>query len=252
MNLLRKGKPLGIVSAAADLLFIVQLFRSIVTKKHFMSGEPIILREFNDTELLQEYAELLKVHAIPFVIDDTKPRFDVTFANDESRRIFRLKVNPEDLQKAREVSAAADQKTMEELPADYYLFGFTDDELKDVLVKTDEWNAFDVLLAEKLLAERGVAIDQQQLEQTRSERIDLLDQPEDEKMLVIVCGYILSLGSLLGLFIALILLTSKKTNSEGKRVIRYSQATQRHAVNMLLIQAVAFVAGLSYMVLELG
>jgi hypothetical protein len=200
------------------------------------TSELITFREFNDTESLRETAELLRQHAIPFSVDDTKPRFDVTFANDESRRIYRIKLQPGDLENAREVCAAADSKIMEELPVDYYLFGFTDDELKDVLLKTDEWNAFDVQLAEKLLAERGAAIDTEQLKRERSERIDLLDQPVDENSLIIICGYIFSvIGVLPGLIIALAILNGKKVTSDGKRILRYSENTRSHARNMVLI-----------------
>ena len=47
------------------------------------------------------------------------------------------------------------EKEIEVIDDDYYLLSFSDDELIDVVSKSDEWNKFDVSLAKKLLKERG-------------------------------------------------------------------------------------------------
>lgn len=204
------------------------------------TDELVTFREFQDQESLREYTELLRQHAIPFYVEDSKPRFDVTFANDDSRRFYRIKVAANDLPRAQELSDAIDRELFKELPSDYYLFRFSDDELREVTTKVNEWSAFDVVLAEKLLLERGVAIDPNKLDQSRKEHLVLADQPEDESPFVIVCGYILSLGSILGLFIAWTLLNARKTDSTGQRVYRYSDSTRGHASNMLIIELISF------------
>lgn len=200
------------------------------------TDELVVFREFQDKELLQECQDLLQEYDIPFYVEDTKPRFDVTFANDDSQRFYRIRVQPADLERAQQLSAELDRDLFAELPSDYYLFQFTDDELIEVVHKIDEWSSFDVLLAEKLLVERGVKLDPEELEQSRQERIALLDAPDKEGKIMILAGYLFAfMGGLLGLMIGLILLNAKKTTHAGLKVHRYSERARKNGMNMVLI-----------------
>src|SRR3989338_2714758 len=182
-------------------------------------AELITVKEFQDRELLGDYVDLLEKAEIPFSVEDSKPRFDATFANDESRRYYRINVAPVDLQNALELCGRMDEKIMKELPDDYYLFQFS----------------------EKKIAEE------------RQEITDELDAPEKENTLIVVCGYIFCVfGGLLGLMLALLILNSKKTTHDGHRVPRYNAATRGHARNMLLIFIVVIILTLFFVGAQLG
>lgn len=199
-------------------------------------AELITVKEFQDRELLGDYVDLFEKAEIPFSVEDSKPRFDATFANDESRRYYRINVAPVDLGSALELCERMDQKILTELPDDYYLFQFSDEELREVLVRSFEWNSLDVMLAKKLLIERGVPFSEGTITFQREELLDELDAPEKEDTVIVVCGYIFCfLGGFFGLLIALSILNSKKTTRDGFRIPRYNDQTRSHAKNMLLI-----------------
>jgi len=215
-------------------------------------AELITVKEFQDRELLGDYVDLFEKAEIPFSVEDSKPRFDASFANDESRRYYRINVAPVNLNSALELCERMDQKIMAELPSDYYLFQFSDDELRDVLVRSFEWNSLDVMLAKKLLIERGVPFSEDNIAVERQEIIDELDAPEKEDFLIIISGYIFSfLGGFIGLAIALIILNSKKTTHEGYRVPRYNGTTRMHGLYMLVIFASIIIIALVSVALRL-
>ncbi|ASS49069.1 MAG: hypothetical protein A3D31_04940 [Candidatus Fluviicola riflensis] len=216
-------------------------------------AELITVKEFQDRELLGDYVDLFEKAEIPFSVEDSKPRFDATFANDESRRYYRINVAPVDLQNALELCGRMDEKIMKELPDDYYLFQFSDKELREILVRSFEWNSLDVMLAKKLLTERGVPFSEEKIAEERQEITDELDAPEKENTLIVVCGYIFCVfGGLLGLMLALLILNSKKTTHDGHRVPRYNAATRGHARNMLLIFIVVIILTLFFVGAQLG
>lgn len=202
-----------------------------------MSTEHLVtFRQFRDVAHLEEFKHLLQRHEIPFYVDDNKPRFDAFFAYNDAIRIYSIKVRKEDLELATEISQEVDRQLLDEIPGDYYLFGFTEDELRDVVVKFDEWNDFDVMLAKKLLSEKGVDIDEKEIKWQRERKKDLLSQPDSESVgPLVIIGYILSvLIPPLGLIIALILLSAKKTTPEGRRFY-FTETSRWHAGVMIII-----------------
>ncbi|MES2555239.1 MAG: hypothetical protein V4604_03760 [Bacteroidota bacterium] len=215
-------------------------------------AELITVKEFQDRELLGDYVELFEKAEIPFSVEDSKPRFDASFANDESRRYYRINVAPVDLSNALELCGRMDQKILEELPEDYYLFQFSDEELREVLVRSFEWNSLDVMLAKKILTERGVDFSESAIASERQEITDELDAPEKGDTLLVVCGYIFCLlGGLLGLMIALTILTSQKTTHDGHRIPRYSAGTKKHAQRMLVAFSIGVIFALIYITVSL-
>jgi hypothetical protein len=207
------------------------------------ANELVTFREFHDRELLLEFTHILKDHDIPFKIEDTRPRFDVTFSNDQSRLIYMIRVKREDLGRARQIGEAVDLETMKELPSDYYLFTFPDDELKNILATPNDWSAFDVLLAEKLLRERGVELKPEVVRELKTVHTDLLDTtPETEYTFLVVFGYIISalgffipLLLFLGFIIPILLLVLRKKTPEGKRIPYFSEVKRQHAKVMFII-----------------
>ncbi len=69
-------------------------------------------------------------------------------------------------------------RNVTEIGKDYYLYSFTDDELMEVITKADEWSPFDVVLARKILAEKGKSISDEAIKAINEKRIEELKAPE--------------------------------------------------------------------------
>ena len=202
----------------------------------------VLFRAFNDLDSLNEFSELLEQHQIPFKVDDSKQRFDVTFSNNDTTRFYQIKIRVQDQERVQAIANQLDLELIKSIPTDYYLFEFSEEELKDVIKKSYEWSDFDIKLATKLLADKGIVVSLEQIQLKKQEQIDLLDEPEEQNKWGIFFGYFFCfLGGFVGLVIALTFLNSKKTNSLGERIPRYSATVRKHATYMLGLFALIFV-----------
>lgn len=103
------------------------------------------------------------------------------------------------------------ENLINEIDKDYYLFEFTNEELYEILLKSDEWSAFDYTLTQKILSERGKPVDSGLLHSLKKERLKELAKPEDNQHSWIIGGYLFAiLGVFLGLIIWLLSLDIKK------------------------------------------
>ena len=97
---------------------------------------------------------------------------------------------------------------------------FTDEELYDVLLKSDEWNKFDYTLAQKLLSDRGKSIDEELLNSLKKQRLEDLAKPDEGQKPWIIAGYFLALlGGFIGLIIGLFSMDRKKNASKWAKSI---------------------------------
>ena len=72
---------------------------------------------------------------------------------------FLVKICQDDFDRADELLLQATEIKVEDLDPNYYLFGFSDEELIEILVKTNEWGEIDRILAPKLLIDRGYILE---------------------------------------------------------------------------------------------
>lgn len=79
---------------------------------------------------------------------------------------------------------------LSDVDPNHYLFSFTDQELQDVLVKNHEWSELDVLLSEKILEDRRIAIDKKKIQEENFTTILDLSQPKKGILFWIVIGYL--------------------------------------------------------------
>lgn len=112
----------------------------------------------------------------------------------------------------------------------------------DVIIKSDEWNKFDVQLAQKILVKKGKRLSNSEIEEIKRQRILDLAKPEKKQSEWIFVGYISSLlGGLLGIFIGWHLLTFKKTLPNGDRVFNYSNEDRKHGNQILILGIISIV-----------
>ncbi|MDB4918901.1 hypothetical protein [Mucilaginibacter sp.] len=222
-----------------------------------MDPEFITYQKFNEIALANELAELLEEHSVIYLVEEDSLTFNPSFAlNDELSKDYAVKIKAKDFEQVNELLKQQANENFGEVEKDYYLFDFTDDELKDVVVKADKWSAFDVQLARKLLAERGKAVSDSEIADIEEKRIEELKEPEPSQLTWVILGYLIAIGSLampffisiIGLFIGWYLKSSKKTLPNGERVYEYSERDRWHGAVMFYISVVALILSVIYRV----
>ena len=104
--------------------------------------------------------EILKKNDSPFQSEAYRERMDsVSLINLPPQ--FVVKINSDNFERVFEILDYVATKEIFEIDKSHYLFNFSDEELFDLLAKTDEWSAFDYQLAQKILDEREKQVDKE-------------------------------------------------------------------------------------------
>ena len=206
-----------------------------------MKKEFVIFQKFNTESQAVDFGSLLNENRIEFFIENISINFDPILSNNEFGKEFCIKIKQNDFEKANAILREKAKTEINEIQDDYYLLSFSNEELIDVIEKSDEWNKFDVELAHKLLKERGNEITDEQINELKKQRIIELSKPEEGQNVYIIIGYVCALlGGLLGIFIGWHLSTFKKTLPNGNRIYAYSENDRKHG-NRILILGVVFI-----------
>ncbi|HLW33147.1 MAG TPA: hypothetical protein VKX40_12840 [Aequorivita sp.] len=195
-----------------------------------------IFRKLPTIEQANDLKEFLDKYGINSIIGDNVPPVDVTFSGNTLQNEYEVRIDQKDFEEAEEILEKNAEIIIEEIDPDYYLFDFTNEELYEILLKSDEWNAFDYTLAQKLLAERGKTVDQELLNSLKKERLKQLAQPDGNQKPWIYAGYFFSIiGGILGLIIGYSLWTAKKTLPNGEKVFSYAADDRKHGKNIFYL-----------------
>jgi hypothetical protein len=192
----------------------------------------LTFQRFNDEALANDLIQVLKQNKIRYLVDTTG-NFDPTFSNSESNKEFKIKLLQEDFERVNDLLLKIISEEIESVSSDYYLFEFSDEELIDIIIKADEWNRFDYLLAQKILKERGKEIHPDLVRGLRKQRISELAKPEQSSRAWLYSGYILAvMGGIIALIIGWHLMTNKKTLPTGDRVYGFTASDRTHGTRI--------------------
>lgn len=206
-----------------------------------MDNEYTIFRKFPSIAEAKEMEILLNNHNIDTIIADNIPPVDVTFSGSTLLNEYEIQIKQEDFKKAEEILEENAGNILDQIEKDYYLFEFTDEELYEILLKSDEWSAFDYTLAQKILEDRGKIIDKELLNSLKNQRLRDLAKPEGNQKSWIIGGYIFALlGGLLGLIIGYSIWTSKKTLPNGEKVYSYDEKDRKQGKYIFYIGIIVF------------
>lgn len=203
----------------------------------------LTFQRFYDKAVLEAAGSVLAGADIPYEIEDDGTWLAPVF-NGESPRLqqYRLKIEETDFPKAEAALEAFYREQLNGIEPDYYLFDFSDQELIEVVSKPDEWGRLDYELAKKLLKEKGIVINDTLFEGLKANRYEEIAQPTRIPRYWLVLGYIGGvLGGLLGIVVALVIIFSKSTLPNGKRVPTFAPQDRNHA---LIIALISFISGL--------
>lgn len=201
-----------------------------------MNKSFVEFQRFSSKTELEKVIKILAENNIEYIIEDVSVNLDPVLSSNKLGLEFLLKIEQVNFEKANKILDEFYSFEIDEIENDYYLFSFSDDELLEVIIKSDEWNKFDVQLAQKILRLKGKGLSNLEIDKIRAQRIIELSKPEKKQSIWIFVGYISSiLGGLLGIFIGWHLLTFKKTLPNGNRIYNYSNEDRKHGNQILIL-----------------
>lgn len=198
--------------------------------------ELLTFQKFTSKEDAAELETILKENKIVYELEDHSARVDSNILGQASTKEFRIKIKSNDFEKADQLLQNIFLKEIEQVDPNHYLFGFSDDELFEIITQKDDWSQYDFLLAQKILKERGKEINPEIIQLLKKNRINQLSKPEESQKTWVFAGYFFaSLGGLLGIFIGWHLLTHKKTLPNGDRVYAHTKSDREHGNKIAII-----------------
>lgn len=216
------------------------------------ADEFLTYRAFSDIEEAHSFAQLLNDNNIPYQFFDGNTSFDPSFSRSTLNYDFRIKLLASDFAKVDKLLESIYAKELACIDPEYFLFQFSDAELLDVVKKKDEWGQLNFLLACKLLKERGLSVEPQQVAAFEKQRLSTLALPEKMNGSYIFWGYLFSiLGGLIGIIMGWFLLNQKKTLPNGNIVYMYAETDRIHGNRMVVIGFVLMVIGWSILLYTL-
>jgi hypothetical protein len=198
---------------------------------------------FASAEAAQPLLLALARQAIDYrtAMDNGQVAFDPSFANNQLISKFIVKLRLADFERGSQLLTDLNRHALDQVDPGHYLFSFSDEELFDLLVKPDEWSAFDVTLAGQLLRQRGRDISPDTLKLLRQHRVAELAQPAQDHKAWVKGGYISALlGGFLGILIGYQLYFSRKQLPDGRRIYVYSPTDRVHGMRILVLGVVMF------------
>lgn len=207
-----------------------------------MNEEYLRFKLFQDKPTAVDFAEVLKQKGIEYQVEEDALMFDPSFAHDPLARDYVIAIKQSDFKAA---SLAYDEyfaKQLHDVPEDYYLLQFSDDELLEILAKPDEWGSFDYQLAQDLLRQRGVTITKEKTDRLKADRYYELAKPEGEAVKNILGYYVISILFFpIGWIIGWVWGYSKKQLPDGYKVYAYNEKVRSHGRTIFLISMILFV-----------
>lgn len=198
-------------------------------------SEIVTFKKYPDVVQASELKEFLLKNNIECYLADNEPSVD-SFILGTPMTDYEVKIKQKDFERATVLVEERSAGMLNNIDPDYYLFTFTNEELYDILLKQDEWNEFDYLLAKKLLTERGKTVDEDMIISLKKQRIADIAKKDPNEKVWMVAGYIFSLlGGFIGIIIGYMLWKSKNSLPDGKSVYSYTEKGRNHGFTIFCI-----------------
>ena len=128
-------------------------------------------QRFPDMESATELIALLEANQIPFEIDDSAKRFDLSASTiNPLDNPLVIKINEVDFSQVNLLFASKVKQGDEPSNMEHYLYSFSDNDIVDVLVNREDWTKEDFDLAQQISKERGLKPTAELIKTLRSNR----------------------------------------------------------------------------------
>ena len=215
-----------------------------------------LFRKYPNIAQAEEMLKKLQENGIDGMLVDNSLAVDVTFFGNRLSDEIELKVHKGHFEKANKLLEKEAEIMLEDVPMDHYLFGFTNEELIEILQKPDEWSVIDYQLAQKILGSRGEKMSEEMIATFKEARLKELAKPEKGQKGWITLGYAAAilgglfgvfailgglfgvfaiLSGLFGVFIGWYLYSFKKTLPDGRKVFAHTKKDRTQGKNILFV-----------------
>jgi hypothetical protein len=198
-----------------------------------------IFKDFIAKEDARQLLNILDVNRIPFSVVENAYEVDITFGGNIPRN-FQVFIHPSNFDQVNKILESEAETQLDNIDPTHYLYDFAKSELYEVIVKKDEWSAYDYQLAKKILLERGESIDAEAIAIYNQQRLEELSKPDEKPIVYLIAGAIFSLmGGLFGIIIGWYLYSAKKTLPNGTKMYSYAEEDRRSALIIFLVGIIA-------------
>ncbi|MBO9155427.1 hypothetical protein ACFOTA_24660 [Chitinophaga sp. GCM10012297] len=205
----------------------------------------LAFKRFHTAEQAAEIISLLQEHDIPTEYEEEVVLLDKMYSGQNFDQRHLVKIPADYFSRADALLKSQITVSPEDVEPDYYLLSFSTEELKEVIIKKDEWGDFDYALALKLLEKQGISYSAEQLAHLGNSRLQTLSEPQDLPVIWLMIGYLSPLLlfvplpypyilSVMGIFIGAFVRLTKKTLPDGSRIQAFSAKTRNHGKWMIL------------------
>lgn len=191
--------------------------------------EFVTYKKYYEQERVDAFTQLLTENGIEFQVLEERESLDSLYGEKHFPKQFFVKIKQEDFPKADTVLKELSLKELTNVEKDHYLFGFSDEELFEIIAKPDEWNEFDLELAKKILKDRGKEINETTVHLLKNQRLKELTKPEERQRNMVYAGYFFAItGGVIGAFIGWHLLTYEKVLPNGEKIYGFTKEDRMH------------------------
>lgn len=197
-------------------------------------------RDFFVLDQAEFVVNLLKSATIPYKLEKSQTVIDEAIVGNTLTPKFVLRLPPVFFEKANDLIRSNTQISDAYLE-EHYLDQLDENELIEILEKPDEWSIEDGLVAQRILANRGKEISEEEIQQMQEERRTLLRTGRSESRGKILSFYLLSLAVsfffsafyvLAGLGLSWYYWKDTNVDATGYKYFSFDESTRKFGQNM--------------------
>ena len=192
-----------------------------------------------------------------------------------------LRIASADFPKANSILYNRNEITAEAIDPHHPLNAMSDAELKDIVAKPDEWGADNYKIAVALLKNRNITISEKELTEMQEDRIAALSERKHMNPALLFIGYFTALSPVIanlfgtqdsnwvnrihdnnglynipavyfvwyfpgaaGLLLGFLIIGSKTTLPDGRRILTYDKATIKHGINISVLNILSWLVNI--------
>jgi hypothetical protein len=207
-----------------------------------MKNNFVIYQKFPDIHSASEFAAELRENDIEYQLEDNNQAYVKVVGYQSIDLAIGLSIKESDFSRADKILDTYYNKQMDVIDSSYYLFDYSNEELQDILSNPFDWGKLDYQLCKHILKQRGVNINDTDLENIKENKIKAMSQKEKARPMKIIAGYILACSfPVLAIIIAISIKYNRKILPTGATFYINTDGDRKHAQRILLLCILWFI-----------
>jgi len=204
-----------------------------------MDSEFIAYKKLTDLQSAEEISNELTKNGIECHLQDDMQSYVKVVGYNQINPGVTINIKSQDFSKADKILDAYFSAEISDVDKDYYLFQFSDEELKEIIANPQEWGIFDFQLAKKLLETKGVTYSEEYFDSQKQTIIKTLSKIKKISLYKLVLGYLLAfLFPPAGMLNGFLILNNRNILPDGKKFYLYSEKDRMHGKVILTLSII--------------